>query len=696
RMLNQIGESNEGILAGGIRTLTNLVENYEKVIDALKVLAITYGAYRAALVATTIAKNGLTIAESLHYFWLVAVEKAQKLLNATILKNPYALAAAALAAIVSALVLMAKKANEATLAQEALARINDEVARSMDEQRAKIELLRNTAQDERLTNEQRLNAIKKLKELMPGYNAEISKEGRLINENTEAIKAYLKQLEIKIKQQAAEKELAALYEKEREAIKELTKAQEAFNRVKNSTRVKSANDIKYGGGSQMAYASANAKVELENAKKNLEAVRNAIAEVNNEIVSGQVGLSGLLQQSAQGAQSSIRTIKDLEDELSELERRYKEATDIKDTSGLESLKNLIIRKRKELERYSVEVAKANAVDAGESKFKELLDETQTYQQKRIALEFQFQQKLAALKSDPRATGENIEVLRKQHQLELDELDREYGITVEKYKFLYGSIEHLSIQMLKERIAKIKETLGQSGLSEQLQADALRALQAAEEALLSRAPLAALASINQRIAELRAQVDKAESQADAEALYDELAKAEADKAKALQNLLGNVASRLSEARDIAAYLNEELALAVDLASNLASAFANIAAGNYIQGGLQLATSIIQLQKYFEDKKQRKAEEAEQRRVEASNRLIAEANSLLSQQLELLDRIRGTNVYAGLTSSQQALNAALKDYIEATEKLNLYNRNDSYYKWESSWFNGALFKYEKVKR
>lgn len=703
RMLNQIGESNENMLAGGIRTLITLVENYQKVIDALKVLAITYGTYRAALVATTIAKNGLTVAENLHYVWLVAVEKAQKLLNATIMKNPYAWAAAGIAAIVSSLMLMSRRAKEATLEQEALARINDEVGKGVAEQKARVEMLRSAARDERLSNQQRSEAIKQLKELMPGYNAELSKEGRLINENTEAIKAYLKQLEIKIKQQAAEKELTALYEKEREQLKELEQAQQRYNARKQLYQGKEQSQyqgVVFGESGMAAEAAKSADLtQLENSKRkaeeSLQATRNAIRAINEEIINGQLSLAGLVEQTSSTSQSSLNTIKKLEDEIAELERRYKEQTDINDIQQLEELRRLIIAKRKELERYKIEIDKDKGKNDDKKVIDQLLDETQTYQQKRLALEFQYQQKLAALKRDTRTTGDNLVELRKQHQAELDELDSQYGITVERYKYLYDSITALSVQMLRERIQMIKETLAESGLSEQIQADALRALSAAEEALLSRAPLAALGHINRQIAELKAKVSAATNEADAHRLLNELTDAEQYKAKALLSIFGNVAARLGEARELASYLSDELALAVDLASNLASAFASIASGNYIQGAIQLAASVVQLGKYFDEKRQKAAEEAQQRRMEVSNRLIDEANSLLARQLELLDKIRGSNVYVGLADSQQKLNAALADYIAATEKLKLYNRNDSYYTWQSSWFNGALYKRERVK-
>lgn len=689
RMLNQIGESNEGVLAGSIQMLTNLVENYQRVIDALKVIAITYGTYRAALVATTVAKNGLTVAESLHYAWLLAVEKAQKILNATILKNPYAWAAAGIAAIVSGLMLMAKRAREVSLAQESLTKINEDAARSYTEQKANIDTLLATARDERLSNKQRSEALAKLKELMPGYNAQLSKEGKLINDNAEAIKSYLKQLEIKIKMQAAEKELIELYEKERLQLKELAKANQEVERRKRS---QGNQDVVFGGEAGLAGSAARydyvamAESASQKAKSNLDETRKAIQAIKDEIINGQL---------EQATQKQIRTIKDLENELAELERQYKEATDISNKSELERLRVLIANKRKELEQYQLDSGKEKERVSEKEKFASLLDETQTYQQKRMALEFQFQQKLAALKKDSRATAENIEVLKQQHQLELDELDRQYGKYIENYSHIYDSIEQLTVRMLKERIEKIRSTLNESSLSEQLQADALRALSAAGEALIARAPLAALQSANQRINDILSKLETAEGKVK-KLLTDELWLAQQDKAKALSSLFGNVASRLSEAREIAAYLNEELAQAVDLASSVASAFANLAQGNYVQGGLQLASAIMQLSSYLDSKKQQKYEEAERRRLEASNRLMQQANSLLTQQLELLDRIRGTNVYAGLTESQQRLIAGLNDYIAATERLKLYNRNDSYYTWESSWFQGALYKRERVKK
>lgn len=106
RALNEIGKSNEGILSEGISDISYLVENYDKVGKTIAELILTYGAYKAATMAIVAinqiyvaSKVGMTAAEIANYAAITATEKAQKLLNETVLKNPYALAAAAIVAL---------------------------------------------------------------------------------------------------------------------------------------------------------------------------------------------------------------------------------------------------------------------------------------------------------------------------------------------------------------------------------------------------------------------------------------------------------------------------------------------------------------------------------------------------------------------------------------------------------------------
>lgn len=118
--LNDIGKNSEGVIVGAISGVTKLIENYETLGRVLMGLTATYGAYRTAVALVTFAENGHTLAMTLARAQILLTQKAQALLNTTMLANPYVLAATAIAGLVSALVLYKNSADEAELANERL------------------------------------------------------------------------------------------------------------------------------------------------------------------------------------------------------------------------------------------------------------------------------------------------------------------------------------------------------------------------------------------------------------------------------------------------------------------------------------------------------------------------------------------------------------------------------------------------
>lgn len=105
-MFNEIGKNSQGVIVNSVLAAQKLIENYETIGRVIAELVGVVGVYKAALITLNATKTlstqinaGWTASELLHYNALVVVEKAQKLLNATILKNPYVLAAAAVAAL---------------------------------------------------------------------------------------------------------------------------------------------------------------------------------------------------------------------------------------------------------------------------------------------------------------------------------------------------------------------------------------------------------------------------------------------------------------------------------------------------------------------------------------------------------------------------------------------------------------------
>ena len=126
-MFNEIGERSEDFLRGGILATNTLVENYEKVGKALVAIIATYGTYRAAVVLNAVAESGWTAAQLAHLKVLMLVEKVQKLLNTTMLANPYVAIVTVLVGIVTA---MWAFHDSTTAAEKAQKRLNDELEKS--------------------------------------------------------------------------------------------------------------------------------------------------------------------------------------------------------------------------------------------------------------------------------------------------------------------------------------------------------------------------------------------------------------------------------------------------------------------------------------------------------------------------------------------------------------------------------------
>lgn len=158
-MFNEIGKSSEGFINTALSGVSSLVENYEKIGKAIAILIATYGAEKAAVAAVSVAKaaatmitNGYTAAEVRQYYALLASEKAQKLLNATLLKNPYVLAAAALTAVTMAIIKHVKANNE-------MSKAIGETTAKIQEETDELDRLFAVAKNEKASREDRKKAI---------------------------------------------------------------------------------------------------------------------------------------------------------------------------------------------------------------------------------------------------------------------------------------------------------------------------------------------------------------------------------------------------------------------------------------------------------------------------------------------------------------------------------------------------------
>lgn len=165
-MFNEIGQASEGIISGSIEVVASLVENYEQVGRVLLSLVGVYGVYKTAVIAMTaiqtaqtVAVVGVTKSMMLYEGVVQLVAKAQKMLNATMLTNPYVLVATAVAGLVAYLVSLKTETELINEANEKYEESKRKQIEAEEEHMRKINELIATAEDEALSTETRRAAL---------------------------------------------------------------------------------------------------------------------------------------------------------------------------------------------------------------------------------------------------------------------------------------------------------------------------------------------------------------------------------------------------------------------------------------------------------------------------------------------------------------------------------------------------------
>lgn len=257
-MLSEIGHQSEGIIGGSLDAVSYLVDHYEQVGRVLVGLVGTYGAYKTAVMAVTAMQalqtagvGALTVAETLHYGWLVIVEKAQKLLNATMLANPYVLVATLIAGVVAAMVSMKTETERLKEAEEEYQAAKRKTIEAEEEHRRRLEELCGVAGDESLATDTRREALNKLEQKYPDIFAKYDTEYEKLK-NIKRIKEEIAELEAGQSITRPQNELDSV--NERIAVLEAKKATERWEDANGSgTRMR-----KVGG------LTGNEATELQN------------------------------------------------------------------------------------------------------------------------------------------------------------------------------------------------------------------------------------------------------------------------------------------------------------------------------------------------------------------------------------------------------------------------------------------------
>lgn len=190
---NEMGQASEGVIMSAIQGATSLIENYETVGKVLVGLVTTYGVYRTAVLLATVATSKHTIAEIALTSARVAARKAQMLLNAAMLTNPYVAVATVVTGLVATMWALSNSTSAAENAQKRFNEEQDKMIQRETERKNQVESLIQTIKDETETDLAKITAYEQLQKLSPAITSAYKLEELAVLDLAEANKILNKE-----------------------------------------------------------------------------------------------------------------------------------------------------------------------------------------------------------------------------------------------------------------------------------------------------------------------------------------------------------------------------------------------------------------------------------------------------------------------------------------------------------------------
>ncbi len=331
-----------------LKLIKELIDNWEKYRQVLIASLAVIVAYNQAAIRTKaimfaktaaaraqsaalMAKSGaMATARSVTLLYALAQARltgnvgrataALRLLRVAMASTPIGAILAGITALVSAIVIYTRRKTEQTAAEKAHAKVQQQISEQYAEQSAKILALQQILENANLPLHRRKEALEELQKIVPGYNASLDEEGKLLNNNTAAIKNYLEGLRQKIQLQAFEDEITEQIQKQEQASMRLYQVNKELEEVRE----------RMGPGNARAARSFR-RLSSEKYKLTRE------IEDNKEVIKA-------LTQTYVGYTNSVDTVQDGLEQLSQAALLLREAQKISGTSTGELQEKLDILK----------------------------------------------------------------------------------------------------------------------------------------------------------------------------------------------------------------------------------------------------------------------------------------------------------------------------------------------------------------
>lgn len=171
-MLNDIGEKSQGVMVNAINQATELVKDYDKVLDVLEEIVVAYGSYKAALMLVVAAQKAMALAENIRLVMMFRKEMglltaAQQAFNRAALVNPYVLIGVAAAGAGVAIYKMAAADDAAEAAQKKLNQTMEDANQLAKDHQRELDELTRKATSEAASTDDRRTAMQQLVDKYP-------------------------------------------------------------------------------------------------------------------------------------------------------------------------------------------------------------------------------------------------------------------------------------------------------------------------------------------------------------------------------------------------------------------------------------------------------------------------------------------------------------------------------------------------
>lgn len=426
-------------------------------------------------------------------FQFTAAKRALVGFNVVMSRNPWGAAATIILSVVAAVVAyikitdksskalseQAKKMKELTEAQKAIKDVKKEANDSMVKEKQRFDELNKVIHDNRHSIDDRKKAILAMRKIVPDYHGSITKEGKLINDNTEALNKYISKLKAVSTAQAAFDKLTELNREKLEAELEKSRKQTNVNAV-NREIARGTKSGKYRQETKYYYSAFEQTTGIEDndalkkKKEELRLQQQALSSADEKLrkINSQIKtVEKFVQSSKEYKEAYTNLITDKEDtittvtpgyykteqeknkEKTEREKALKEQAETAKAERDKQLAEEMVRYRKGETMYSdfLDAQHKITLDYYE-KIKSIYGENSKEYSKLLVEKEKEENKYLKEKNNLKARDENatIERMERDHRLQMDYLDAQNKTTYQNDEILKESLFQSEIDYMKDK------------------------------------------------------------------------------------------------------------------------------------------------------------------------------------------------------------------------------------------------------